>query len=81
MSDKEPTDVEIRVTTGGTITPLRFTWHETWHTVAQIGRTWADEGGEHWLVMAAHPNLLVELVHTRDNAWFALQKAARPPMV
>ena len=81
MIDKEPAEVEIRITTGGTITPLRFTWQKTWHSVAQIGRTWADEEGEHWLVMATQANLLVELIHTRDNAWLAIRKAAPPSMV
>lgn len=78
MSNKEPTDVEIRITTGGTITPLRFTWHKMWYSVAQSGRTWADEEGDHWLVMAAHPNLLVELIHTREDTWLAIQRATRP---
>ena len=81
MSGKEPIDVEIRVTTGGVITPLRFTWRKSWYSVAQIGRMWADEEGEHWLVLAAYPNLTVELIHTPDNAWLALQRAARPSMV
>lgn len=81
MSEKEPVGVEIRITTGGTITPLRFTWRDTWRSVAQIGRTWSDEEGEHWLVAAAHPNLLVELIHTREDAWLATQKAARPSVV
>lgn len=80
MSDREPADVEIRITIGGTITPLRFTWRQTWHTIAQIGRSWADEEGEHWLVMAAQPGLLVELIHTPEDTWLAVQKAAHPPM-
>jgi len=78
MSHQEPTDVEIRITTGKTITPLRFTWRQTWHTVAQIGRTWSDEEGEHWLVMTAQRDLLVELVHTREDTWLATQKAPHP---
>lgn len=81
MSSKEPVDVEVRITIDGMITPLRFTWRQTWYTVAQIGRTWADEEGEHWLVMAARPNLLVELIHTRDNTWLVIRKAAPPSMV
>ena len=81
MSDKEPVDIEIRITTGGTITPLRFTWRNTWHSIAQIGRTWTDDAGEHWLVMAAHPDLIIELVHTREDTWLAIRKATNPSMV
>lgn len=81
MSKREPTDVEIRVAAGGGVRPLRFTWRQAWHTVAQIGRTWVDEEGEHWLVAADYPNLLVELVHTSKGTWLATQKAAHPRVV
>jgi hypothetical protein len=80
MSTQEPVNVEVRITTSGTITPLRFTWRKTWYNVAQIGRSWADEEGEHWLVMAAHPSLTVELIHTPQNTWLAVQQAPRPSM-
>jgi len=81
MSNKEPTDVEIRVTAEGKITPLRFTWRKSWYQVAQIGRSWADAEGEHWLVTAAHPSLVVELIRTQEGSWLAVQKPARPATV
>ncbi|MBN1313750.1 MAG: hypothetical protein JXB30_20265 [Anaerolineae bacterium] len=80
MSHKEPTDIEIRVTTEGNITPLRFTWRKSWYSVAQIGRSWVDAEGEHWLVMTNHPSLVIELIHTQAGSWLAVQKPARPAM-
>ena len=64
-----PTEVEIRVGVDGTITPLRFTWQGSSLRVAQIGRTWADSEGEHWLVMTALSTRLFELLHTLDGNW------------
>jgi hypothetical protein len=66
---------------GGAITPLRFTWHGVWYSVAQIGRAWSDEEGQHWLVIASQPNLIVELVYTREGHWLAESKATRSLMV
>ncbi|MBN1427631.1 MAG: hypothetical protein JXB07_04545 [Anaerolineae bacterium] len=77
----QPVDVEIRVTAEGDITPLRFTWRGSWYSIAQIGRTWADEDGDHWLIMAALPHLIVDLVHTHENRWLAEQKSSRPRIV
>ena len=73
-----PTDVEIRIAADGVITPLRFTWQGAWLAVGQVGRTWTDGEGDHWLVMPPHPNAVFELIRTPEGRWLAARGDSRP---
>lgn len=75
---KISTEVEIRVSVDGTVTPLRFTWHGSTLRVAQISRTWSDDEGTHWLVMAAFPERVFELLRTGEGAWQVVGSSPRP---
>lgn len=67
----QPVEVEIRIAANGTVTPLRVMWQGRWATIAQISRHWADDSGDHWLVMIYPPELILTLTHTADGAWQA----------
>ena len=75
-----PTEVEIRVGVDGTITPLSFSWQGSLLRIAQIGRTWADADGDHWLVMTALSNRTYELLRTPDRVWMVKPGNYRPAM-
>lgn len=49
----EAIEVTAKFDTGGTITPLRFTWQGQEFIVDSIGRKWEDPEGLHILVMIA----------------------------
>ncbi len=71
MSERQPCSVDVRASLNGELTPLRFTWDSEWLNVAQVGRTWSDQQGDHWLVMPAAPALVFELVRAPDGRWQA----------
>ncbi len=76
-----PIEIELRVGVDGAITPLRLRMAAgegrfgPWLTVAQISRRWADEAGEHWLVMIAGAAQIVELARTPGGAWQAIRRS------
>ena len=65
----EPTEVEVRVGQGGVITPIRFRWQGVWLQIAQIGRHWSDEAGDHWLVLPDRPAQVFELIRSPEERW------------
>ena len=81
MSQSQPTEVEIRIASDGGITPLRFTWQSAWLQVMQIGRAWADDEGDHWLVMPTSPNQVFELLRTPEGRWRVIGAASRRSVV
>jgi hypothetical protein len=69
MSTPEPTEVEIRVSEEGRYRPLRFRLGEVWLDIGQIGKTWTDDAGEHFLVMPMYPPQLFDLTRGKDGRW------------
>lgn len=65
----EPTEIEIRVSETGKVRPLRFRLGEVWLDIGQVGKTWSDDAGEHWLVMPMYPPQLFELLRTKSGGW------------
>ena len=77
MTAGTSTEVEIRVGVDGTVTPLSFTWRGVVLRVAQVGRAWSDEKGEHWLVMTVLQSRVFELILTPDGTWI-VRATSRP---
>jgi len=73
----EPVAVEVRISVEGEVMPLRFAWHGAWLEIAQVGRRWSDEEGEHWLVMPAAEARVFELTRTLDGLWRATGRGGR----
>ncbi len=69
MTTPEATEVDIRVSEDGKVRPLRFRRGEIWMDIHQIGRSWSDEAGDHWLVMPMYPPRLYELIRTPSGVW------------
>lgn len=69
MASPTPTEVEIRVSEEGKLRPLRFRRGEIWMDIAQVGKSWSDDAGDHWLVMPMYPPQLYELIHTKAGLW------------
>lgn len=64
--------VEVRVESDGVVTPLRVEVGGRWLHIAQVGRSWSDEAGDHWLVITAIPQRTFELIRRPDGRWEAL---------
>lgn len=77
MNDPRPCNVEIRIAADGSIMPLRFTWGGEWFVVAQVGRGWSDDGGDHWLVMPSRDQVF-ELLRADDDHWQCALHTAHP---
>ncbi len=81
MSKKsQASEVTIRVAVDGTLTPLSFTWRGRGLRVAGVGRSWSDAEGDHWLVMAAIPERVFELLRTPEGLWWVLGNR-QPPAI
>jgi hypothetical protein len=63
-------EVEIRIDAEGKSVPLRVHWNGRWAQIAQISRTWADDTGEHFLIMIL-PERVLDLIRTPEGSWQA----------
>ena len=69
----EPTAVDARFDTDGTVRPRRFIWKGTRLDVSDVGRQWIDEEGRHVLVMVGGRRTF-ELVLRRDSLiWWVVR--------
>ncbi len=65
----EPTSVETRFETDGTVRPRRFTQGKTWLDVSDVGRQWTDADGHHVLVMVAGRQTFELLLERESLSW------------
>jgi hypothetical protein len=68
----QPIEVEIRVKSDGTILPIRVMWNGRWVSINQISRQWSDDSGDHFLVMIFPPEKVLDLIHTPEGTWQAI---------
>jgi nicotinamide-nucleotide amidase len=72
----QPVQVEIRHTASGEPHPSSFSWQGRTYHIADWGRRWNDNSGQHVLVMTNEQQTF-ELVLAPDGAWF-LNSASLP---
>jgi hypothetical protein len=70
----EPIEVTARFDEHGTITPLHFTWKGSVHRVESTGRRWADEAGQHILVMVTSGQIYELTYKSEVGRWFIGRK-------
>jgi hypothetical protein len=66
----DPIEVTARFDEHGMITPLHFTWKGSAHRVESTGRRWADETGQHILVMLANGRIYELTFKSGEGRWF-----------
>jgi hypothetical protein len=66
----EPIEVTARFDELGKITPLHFTWKGSVHRVESTGRRWADEAGQHILVMVTSGRIYELTFRSGEGLWF-----------
>lgn len=69
---REPTTVDLRVGTDGTLVVLAFTWRDQLLQVVGVGRHWQADDGGHWLVMTPVSRVF-ELLQAPDGHWFVVR--------
>jgi hypothetical protein len=69
MSAFQPAEVEARMSPDGSTTPISFSWEGRQLRVAEIGRAWRDDDGDHWLVMPTFPVQPFEILRTPSGEW------------
>lgn len=73
------TDVEAHIEAGGTVRITSFTWQGRRLPVIGSGRTWRDESGRHFLVMAPG-EAVFELCLNDAGQWQVLRAPNGPYM-
>jgi len=66
----EPIEVTARFDEQGTITPLHFTWKGVVHRLESTSRRWADETGQHMLVMDGSGRIYELIFASGEGRWF-----------
>jgi hypothetical protein len=66
----DPIEVTVRFTEQGLITPLHFSWKGSVHRVESTGRRWADEKGQHILIMVTTGKIYELTFKSGDGRWF-----------
>jgi hypothetical protein len=69
-----PTEVEVRVSADGSLTPISFSWEGQRLRILDVGRFWHDTAGDHWLVMPAAPLHPFELLRLSSNGMWQVSK-------
>ncbi len=63
-------EVTARFSRQGNVTPLEFIWRERAYPVEAVGRRWASDIGDHFLVMVP-ADQIVELIYSAATGrWF-----------
>ena len=66
----EPIEVTAKFDENGTITPLHFAWKGSQYHVESTGRRWADESGQHILVMVSSGRIFELTFQGGENRWY-----------
>ncbi len=66
----ETIEVTAQFDQQGTITPLHFTWKGSRQRVESVGRRWADEAGQHLLVMLTSGQIHELLFKSDEARWY-----------
>jgi hypothetical protein len=66
----DPIEVTVRFDEQGLITPLHFSWKGSVHRVESTGRCWADEKGQHILVMVTAGRIYELTYKSGEGRWF-----------
>ena len=63
-------EVIVRFDTLGNIQPLSFVWNGRKYNIASSGRSWKDEQGSHFLVMATIERVYELVFVVKDGLWY-----------
>ena len=66
----ESIEVTARFDQHGKITPLHFTWKSSVQRVESTGRRWADEAGQHMLVMVSSGRIYQLTYKSDEGRWY-----------
>ncbi len=69
----EPIDVTARFNTDGKIIPISFLWKGSTYPVESTGRSWADEKGQHILVMVPGGHIYELFFASAEHRWYLSQ--------
>ncbi len=77
---RERISVEVHVAEDGSLRPLAFAWKGRRRKVAALGRRWAAEDGEHFLVRTSEGQVY-ELTYDEGSGdwWLVATRARRGP--
>jgi hypothetical protein len=75
---KETINVTAKFDERGRISPLRFIWREKHFRVDATGRRWADEEGQHILVMDTRRRVFHLLYEPQASLWYLVRGSAMP---
>ena len=65
----------------GQVTPLKFTWRGHTYPVDTTGRRWADDRGQHILVMVPGERVYELLFDPASLRWYLRSASNRPSVV
>ena len=66
----ESIEITARFDQQGIVTPLNFTWKDSFQRVESTGRRWEDESGLHILVMVSSGRIYELIYKSEERCWY-----------